>query len=73
MSHEPQSVVNEELMQQIHQRLQTDPQFRARAEDDPVTTLLEAGVPEAGLRSVMRREGLEGEVMGYMEELEDAF
>lgn len=73
MSSDPRSVVSEELVQQIHHRLQTDAEFRARAEDDPVTTLLEAGVPEAALRVVMRREGLEGEVMGYMEELEDAF
>jgi hypothetical protein len=57
----------------IHQRAQDDAQFRERLQDDPVRVLQVAGLPENAIRDFMRQEGLEAEVMGYMEELEDAW
>ena len=57
----------------IHQRAENDAHFKERLQDDPVRVLLAAGLPENALRDFMRQEQLEPEVMGYMEELEDAW
>jgi hypothetical protein len=57
----------------IRERAETDARYKARLQDDPVRVLLAAGLPENALRDFMRQEGLEAEVMGYMEELEDAW
>jgi hypothetical protein len=51
--------------QELKQRLEDDPEFRAQVEDDPITALTEAGLREGTIGPFLRAVGIEAEVTGY--------
>jgi hypothetical protein len=58
------------LAQQLAQQIQNDPTFRMAVENDPVTALGTAGLPEALIPLFLRETEVSGDVSGYMDELE---
>lgn len=50
---------------ELKQRLDDDPEFRARVEDDPVAALTDAGLREGTIGPFLREVGIEAEVTGY--------
>lgn len=53
------------VAQQIVERLQTEPAFRHQVQNNPVDTLLAAGLPERALPDFLREMNLPADVVGY--------
>lgn len=58
------------LSQELARRLQDDPTLRLSIEQDPVTALVGAGLPEQLIPLFLRETDLGDDVTGYMDELE---
>lgn len=50
----------------VVQRARSDGQYMQQFKNDPVGTLRAAGLPDPAIGDVLRDEGLDGEVSGYM-------
>jgi len=50
----------------VAQRARSDGAYMSQFKNDPVGTLRAAGLPDPAIVDVMRDEGMEGEVAGYM-------
>ncbi len=57
----------------VAQRARSDGAYMTSFKNDPVGTLREAGLPDAAIVDVMRDEGMEGEVSGFMRKVDECW